>query len=87
MLRITIEVFPGGSVHRRRTIATADVANISGLADVSDYAVAVETKGCLDPWLPAWERKGMITRHDRRQTVWALVAKVAAWAAAEAEKT
>jgi hypothetical protein len=29
MLRTTIELFPGGSAHRKRTVATADVANVS----------------------------------------------------------
>lgn len=84
MLRRTFELLPGGSVYRKRTIAKADVANVSGFADASNYAVDIETKACLDPWLPAWERNGMIMRHDRRQTVWNPVAKVAAWTAPEA---
>jgi hypothetical protein len=86
MLRITVELVPAGREHAKRVLATADVANISGLADVSDYAVEVETAGRLEPWQPAWERRGMVAGHDRRQSVWALVAKAAAWAAKEGEK-
>jgi hypothetical protein len=81
MLRITVELVPGGREHAKRVLATADVVNVSALADVSDYAVEVETSGRLEPWQPGWERRGMVSGHDRSSSVWALVAKVAAWAA------
>ena len=35
---------------------------------------------------PRWESRGMISGHDRWSSVWALVEKAAAWAAAEAAK-
>ena len=41
MLRVTIEIWPGGDKARARAIAIASVANISELAEVSDYAVSV----------------------------------------------
>ena len=85
MLRITVELVPGGREHAKRVLARAQVSNILNLADVSDYAVKVETEGRLEPWQPAWERRGMIAGHDRRQSVWSLVAKVSAWAAKEGE--
>lgn len=86
MLRITIELLPGGRESAKRVIATAKVSNLPYLADISDYAVDVETAACTEPWLRPWESRGMIAGHDRQQTVWALVAKVAAWAVREAEK-
>jgi hypothetical protein len=36
---------------------------------------------------PPWSRRGYVLQHDRRTSVWALVAKVAMWAAEEAAKT
>lgn len=86
MLRITVELVPGGREHAKRVLAKANVANLSALADVSDYAVEVETAGRLEPWQPAWECCGIVLGHDRSSSVWSLVAKVAAWAAKEAER-
>ena len=84
MLRITIDIISRG---RRRTLAYADISNMSNLADVSDYAVEVKTAFRAEPtWHPEWESRGMISGFDRRQSVWALVEKAAAWAAKEAEK-
>ena len=87
MLRITVEIWPGGDKTRARTLAIANVANVSDLADVSDYAVSV-TEG-YNPVTntPPWSQGGSVFQHDRRTSVWALVAKVAIWAAEEAEKT
>jgi hypothetical protein len=39
MLTITIESSPGGFAPAKRTIATIRIANISNLADVSDYRI------------------------------------------------
>jgi hypothetical protein len=78
MLRITVEIISG----RKRTLATADISNMSGLADVSDYEIEVKTAARAEPsWQREWEAHGMISQHDREQSVWALVAKAAAWAA------
>lgn len=84
MLRVTVEIWPGGDDTRARVLAIANVANVSDLADVSDYAVNA-TEG-ENPFTraPAWSRRGHILQHDGRTSVWNLVAKVAAWAAEEA---
>jgi hypothetical protein len=37
MLVVTVEVWPGGRMLARRVIGTMNLANISGLADTSDY--------------------------------------------------
>ena len=86
MLRVTIEIWPGGDKARARAIAIASVANISELAEVSDYAVSVTEGENPISSTPPWSRRGHVFQHDRRSSVWALVAKVAAWAAEDAGK-
>ncbi len=89
MIQIVVKILPNGDKRRAFEVAVAEAGNISDLADVSDYAVNVcesqnplaQPGGALD-----WSSCGHIFGHDRRQSVWALVAKVAAFAVAEAEK-
>jgi hypothetical protein len=82
-LQITVElVGPKGP----KQLALARIANISDLADASDYAVyAREGANDLARANP-WESRFAIEEHDRYQSVWALVAKVAARAAEEARE-
>ena len=86
MLRVTVEIWPGGDDARARAIAIANVANVSDLADMSDYVVSVSE--AYNPVIntPPWLRRGYVRQHDRRQSVWALITKVALWAE-EAAKT
>jgi hypothetical protein len=86
VLRVTIEIWPGGDGTRAHAIAIANVANVSDLAEVSDYAVSVTEGENPISSTPPWSRRGYIFQHDRRSSVWALVAKVATWAAEEAGK-
>ncbi len=85
MLRITIEIIPGG-VGRPRELAQALLGNVSDLADRSNYQIAAREDDNKLAGRRAWEARGLINDHDRNQSVWALAAKAAAWAAAEAEK-
>jgi hypothetical protein len=87
LLRITVEIWPGGDNTRARAVATASVANLSDLADVSDYAVSVTEGHNPVTNTPPWSQRGYVFQHDRRTSAWALVAKVAIWAAEEAAKT
>jgi hypothetical protein len=87
MLRITIEIWPGGDKTRARSLAIANVANVSDLADVSDYEVSVTEGHNPLTNTPPWSQRGRVSQHDRRTSVWALIAKVAVWAAQEAGKT
>lgn len=60
-----------------RQVAKATVTNLSGLADVSDYDVDIVENG--EPALGIsriWKRT-FVHGHPRRQSVWALVEKVA----------
>ena len=87
MLRITVEIWPGGDKTRARAVAIANVANLSDLADVSDYAVSVTEGHNPVTNTPPWSHRGSVFQHDRRTSVWALIAKVAIWAAEQAGKT
>jgi hypothetical protein len=86
VLRITVEIWPGGDKTRARSLAIANVANVSDLADVSDYEVSVTEGHNPLTNAPPWSQRGHLFQHDRRASVWALIAKVAAWATEEAGK-
>jgi hypothetical protein len=86
MLVIKVELWPGGYEGMKRTLAKAHIGNMSALADVSDYQVAASEGANTVAGTPAWKGRGLLHQHDRRQSVWALVAKAAAWAVVEAEK-
>jgi hypothetical protein len=86
MLRVTVEIWPGGDKTRARALAIANVANVSHLADVSDYAVFVSEGHNPVTNTPPWSQRGHVFQHDRRASVWALIAKIAIWAADEAGK-
>lgn len=75
MLVITVEVVPGGYTPMRRTIAAMNIANISDLAEISDYRIeASETRNPLAGTPPRTVRC-VIRGHARAQSVWALLAK------------
>jgi hypothetical protein len=77
MLRVTVELIPGGYQPFRRTIATMNIGNVTDLADVSDYKIhATEAANPLTT-TPPRSASGVVSRHDRRQSVWALIAKAA----------
>lgn len=41
MLRVTIEMIPGGDERQCRTIGSIEISNVSGLAPVSDYVATL----------------------------------------------
>jgi hypothetical protein len=84
MIHITIDLIPGGFQPMRQTIGTLRIANISNLADVSDYAVDVLE--AANPLCGTKSRNAScsVAGHDRRQPIWALIAR-AAEAAMKAE--
>lgn len=81
MLRITVTLIPGGDERRAREIARAEVANISDLADKSDYQVSVSEEASTVSGLPAQSASFKVLGHHRRQSVWSLVTLVAMRAA------
>jgi hypothetical protein len=75
MLTITVELVPGGFAPMRRTIASMRISNVSDLDDCSDYrVVAMEDANPLTGDPPR-NAECMVVAHDRRQSVWALLAK------------
>jgi hypothetical protein len=77
MLRVTVELIPGGYQPLRRTIATMNIGNVTDLADVSDYKIhAIEAANPLTA-TPPRSANCIVSRHDRRQSVWSLIAKAA----------
>lgn len=78
MLRVIIEILPGGHPEFRRTIASMNIGNLSDLADVSDYKIdAMEGPNPLTG-TPPRSTTCIVARHDRLSSVWALIAKAAA---------
>ena len=70
MLRVTIELIPSGNPLKKRTIATMEISNMTDLADLSDYHVAVAGERSSD------KRTGIVRGHERRQWgPWRLVYK------------
>lgn len=86
MLRVTVEIWPGGEQLFRRTLAIADIGNVSELADKSDYAIRVLEGENPVAGTQAWSSCGEVLQHPRNSSVWDLVAKAATWAAEEARK-
>jgi hypothetical protein len=86
MLRLTVEIWPRGNRLLARTLASANIGNISGLADMSDYVIEVSEGDNPLAGTPAWSVQGHIFRHNRNASVWKLVAKAATWAANETSK-
>lgn len=70
---LTIEVRVNG-----RLIAEAEAMNESGLADFSDYRVTASETGYPAVGVPTIGEHWRIETHDRRQSSWALVERIAA---------
>jgi hypothetical protein len=75
MLIITVELVPGGYEAGRRTIGSMRIANLSNLADTSDYSVEIMEAANQLTGDPSWNAKCVVLAHDRRQSIWALIAR------------
>lgn len=88
MIRIVVTLVPKGNEAEARELARAELGNLSRLGPPythSDYSIwANEGENPLAQTGP-WESRGMIGGHDRRGSVWALVASAAAWAVGQAD--
>lgn len=73
-----MELLPGGDAERRRSLATMTVVNTTDLADLSAYEIAASEAANHLNGAPAWTAEAEIDGHDRRQSVWRLVAAAAA---------
>lgn len=73
MLILNIELVPGGFEPLRKSIGSLRIANVSDLADVSDYSiVAMEAANPLTG-APARIAEYTLVNHPRRQSVFALL--------------
>jgi hypothetical protein len=81
MIKVTIEIIPGGYVEGRRTIGLMHIANISNLARQSDYRVDLTEGENPLAGTKAFACTVYVRDHDRNQSVWSLIA--AALAAAK----
>jgi hypothetical protein len=73
VLKLTVEMHPGGVSELRRTLATMIIVNRSNLADTSDYrVVAMEGANGLTG-APASKSVLNVIAHERRQSVWKLI--------------
>ncbi|GAB3095191.1 hypothetical protein GCM10027081_17330 [Cupriavidus yeoncheonensis] len=80
MLRVTVELMPGGRVQGRRTLATADIGRIRSGA-LADYEIDMEEDLLPNPW------GGTLQDYPRwSASVWDLVARSIAVALAGKEE-
>ena len=86
MLRIIVELVPGGYEPAKRELARAELGNVSDLAAVSNYVIRAGEGANPLTGTPAWQRTGKIENHRRNQSVWALVERAAAWCGDQAKK-
>lgn len=84
MIFLTVDLIPGGFAPARRTLATLRIANASDLADISDYDVDFLQAANPLAGTEACVGSCRVEGHDRRQSIWTLIAKAAS-AAVEAE--
>lgn len=82
MLRVIVQLVPGGFEPLQRTIASMRIWNASDLADRSDYGIHATEGANPLTGAPPRNVRAEIRDHNRRQSVWTLIAK-AAQAAAE----
>ena len=66
-----------GSPDNRKMVARSHAYNISNLSDISDYEFISTEFGAPLLNIPSSEVKGDIKQHRRKQSVWAIVEKIA----------
>lgn len=71
-VNMTIEIKVNGSL-----VGGAVVTEQPGLAGLSDYEVEIVEKGDIDRWVSNLHVHEKVGGHERAQSVWALVAKIA----------
>lgn len=68
MLRVRLEIVPGGDERRVREIGKLEICNVSELADVSNYCFQIWTDGRC-------QTTSIVSNHVRSDGAWALVRK------------
>jgi hypothetical protein len=78
VLRVIIELVPGGHRELRRTIASMHIGNQSNLANISDYKIEAMESANPMTGKSAVSATCIVVGHDRRTSVWTLIAKATA---------
>ena len=76
MLVVTAEIWPGGDPVHKIEIGTITAANISNLAEVSNYEVSICQTGSPESGTPRWQDEFILAAHDRGAGVWDLVRRI-----------
>lgn len=76
IMSLFIEVYVG-SRHNRKLVASTHAYNVSNLNKISDYEFTSDEYGYEPLSIPPQEIKGEVKEHDREQSVWKLVSKIA----------
>lgn len=76
MIRVTVELLPGGDASRARIIGKAEICNVSDLAEVSNYVARITTLPSEPLGIVQYEDEFGILEHRRRGNVCLLLAKV-----------
>ena len=76
MIRVTIELYPGGDASRAETIGQIDIANVSGLARTSSYDCKVDATGCPAMNIPPVKARFAVHGHRRDEGVLKLLYRV-----------
>jgi hypothetical protein len=85
VIRVLVQMVPGCDERRTRELGRAELGNLSAAGPSIFYWIAAcEGSNPLAGTGP-WECRGTIENHDRRESVWKLVERAAAWAARQAE--
>ncbi|MGY3133417.1 hypothetical protein ACVWZM_004099 [Bradyrhizobium sp. USDA 4501] len=74
MIKVTVEILPGGYAEGRHTIGLMHIANISNLAPRSDYRVDFMEGDNPFAGTKARASTVYVRNHDRKQSAWSLIA-------------
>ena len=70
MLRVTVELIPGGNPQKKRTLRVLEISNMTELADSSDYRVVSLGDA------PSKRKEGTVRGHARlKWGPWKLIAR------------
>ncbi|WHO37233.1 hypothetical protein PMI04_011685 [Sphingobium sp. AP49] len=73
MMVVKVEIWPGGSEDYALEIGRLEIANLSNLADVSDYAVRLRQTAAEQLEVRPIDARTIIKAHTRRDGPWALI--------------
>ena len=77
MLRVTVELVPHGIENQKREIASMIIGNVGSRESGTTYRVTRKEAGNPMLGIPREDTMFHIHDHDRRQSVWDLIAKAA----------